>query len=179
MLSLSNHVTISYQHFHTICIYRQLVVIQTTFNAILAYAVYNILVAKPAQSSSKTAAATSTTISQWQLLFTYGIAIPLVMMEPIYVMEYLDIKNVGLGMAFLATPINLSLRIAEGNNKKKCYSILLLCVSSVIYLSHFKNLSYILGGSDGGLELLISRSSTSYISYKQSIIWICTKTHET
>ena len=101
-----------------ICINHQLVVIQTTFNALLGYFVYNILVAQEQPSSSSSSTKTTTSISQWQLLFTYGIAIPLVVLEPIYVMEYLDIKNVGLGMAFLATPINLSLRIPEGKKKK-------------------------------------------------------------
>ena len=46
-------------------------------------------------------------------LFAFGIAMPCVVMEPIYVMQALDIQNKGLIMVFLATPIVNSLRIAE------------------------------------------------------------------
>mmetsp|Transcript_6870 Transcript_6870/g.12241 ORF Transcript_6870/g.12241 Transcript_6870/m.12241 type:complete len:425 (-) Transcript_6870:130-1404(-) len=87
-----------------------LVVLQSAFNAILGYFVYKFLVERSSTTKTKDNGAMTALTPH---LFAYGVAIPLVAMEPIYMMEYLDIKNVGLGMAFLATPINLSLRIAE------------------------------------------------------------------
>jgi len=53
-------------------------------------------------------------------LFAFGLAIPFVVMEPIFLMGFLDIKNVGLKMVILATPIVNSLRITEG--KKQIHS---------------------------------------------------------
>jgi len=50
-------------------------------------------------------------------LFAFGFAIPCVAMEPIYVIRALEIKNAGLILVFLATPIVNSLRITEGKEK--------------------------------------------------------------
>ncbi len=85
-----------------------MLLIQCVFNAILAFFVYKILV------EPSIAKGGSHTIFSTSYLFAFGVAIPLVVMEPIYLMEYLDIKSPGLGMAFLATPIVNSLRITEG-----------------------------------------------------------------
>lgn len=47
------------------------------------------------------------------VLFAFGIAIPCVVMEPIYAVKALGIRNVGLILTILATPINNILRITE------------------------------------------------------------------
>ena len=46
-------------------------------------------------------------------LFAFGIAMPCVILEPIYAIRAFEIRNVGLIMVFLATPIVNSLRITE------------------------------------------------------------------
>lgn len=47
-------------------------------------------------------------------LFAFGIAIPFVVVEPICLIWYLDIRHVGLRMTLLAMPLINSLRISEG-----------------------------------------------------------------
>jgi len=47
------------------------------------------------------------------VLFALGIAMPCVVLEPIYAIRALEVRNVGLIMVFLATPIVGSLRITE------------------------------------------------------------------
>ncbi len=49
-----------------------------------------------------------------QFLFAYGFGIPIVVLEPLYMIEFLGIQNAGLRMVFLGTAIVNSLRIAEG-----------------------------------------------------------------
>ena len=87
-----------------------MLVIQSSFNAILASLVYKILISK--KEKKKDAYITTTE----QLIFAFGFGIPMVVLEPIYMIRILDIQNVGLKMVFLATPIVNSLRIAEGEH---------------------------------------------------------------
>ena len=47
-------------------------------------------------------------------LFAFGFAMPFVILEPIYIINYLNVQNTGLKMVFLATPITNTLRITEG-----------------------------------------------------------------
>ena len=47
-------------------------------------------------------------------LFALGITLPFVIVEPLYFIDFLDVKNLGLRMVFLATPIVNGLRITEG-----------------------------------------------------------------
>lgn len=49
-----------------------------------------------------------------QFLFAYGFGIPMVVMEPLYLIAFLGIRNSGLRMVILGTPIVNSLRITEG-----------------------------------------------------------------
>jgi hypothetical protein len=67
-----------------------------------------------ASSSATTqATATTTTTPATALLFTFGFALPCVLLEPIYAIKVLQIKNLGLIMVFLTTPIVIPLRIIE------------------------------------------------------------------
>ena len=50
-------------------------------------------------------------------LFALGIALPFVILEPLYLIDVLDVKNAGLRMTFLATPIVNGLRITEGTSR--------------------------------------------------------------
>ena len=86
-----------------------MIIIQSCFNSILGSLVYKILI-EPLKSKEKA----NTAISSAQFLFAYGFGIPLVVMEPIYIKEFLGIRNAGIKMVFLATPITNSLRITEG-----------------------------------------------------------------
>mmetsp|Transcript_22298 Transcript_22298/g.51072 ORF Transcript_22298/g.51072 Transcript_22298/m.51072 type:complete len:422 (-) Transcript_22298:190-1455(-) len=83
------------------------VIIQSTFNAMLGYFVYKIMV-EPSKEHGKSNSLMVTTH-----LFAFGAAIPLVVMEPIYLMQYLGVTSPAIGTVFLATPIVNSLRIAE------------------------------------------------------------------
>eukprot|EP00584_Thalassiosira_punctigera_P010869 CAMPEP_0172545780 /NCGR_PEP_ID=MMETSP1067-20121228/15645_1 /TAXON_ID=265564 ORGANISM="Thalassiosira punctigera, Strain Tpunct2005C2" /NCGR_SAMPLE_ID=MMETSP1067 /ASSEMBLY_ACC=CAM_ASM_000444 /LENGTH=426 /DNA_ID=CAMNT_0013332595 /DNA_START=168 /DNA_END=1448 /DNA_ORIENTATION=- len=94
--------------------YSQLVVviaIQSCFNAMLGSLVYKMLVEPPTKAKEKVIRVTSS--SSARFLFAYGFAIPMVVMEPIYMLNFLDIQNAGLRMTFLASPIVNSLRILE------------------------------------------------------------------
>lgn len=86
-----------------------MLVIQSSFNAILASLVYKILISKKEKKKDAY-------ITTEQLIFAFGFGIPMVVLEPIYMIRILDIQNVGLKMVFLATPIVNSLRIAEGEH---------------------------------------------------------------
>lgn len=80
------------------------IVIQSCINALLGYLVYKILVGPSTNAK---------TISSTQFLFAFGIGIPALVMEPIYIMEFLDIRNAGIRMLFLANTITGSLKIPE------------------------------------------------------------------
>lgn len=84
-------------------------VVQSSFNALLGSLVYKILI-DPLKTKEEKG---NTYITTEQIVFAFGLAIPLVILEPIYMIEFLDIRNVGLKMVFLATPIVNSLRITE------------------------------------------------------------------
>ena len=60
------------------------------------------------QKSSSSIASTTTS---W--LFVFGIALPLVVLEPLWFIHTFDIQNVGLGMVVLATPIVNATKITE------------------------------------------------------------------
>ena len=85
-----------------------MLVIQSSFNAIVASLVYKILISKEEKKDAY--------ITTEQLIFAFGFGIPMVVLEPIYMIRILDIQNVVLKMVFLATPIVNSLRIAEGEH---------------------------------------------------------------
>ena len=56
----------------------------------------------------------STNLTSSAYLFAFGFAMPFVILEPIYIINYLNVQNTGLKMVFLATPITNTLRITEG-----------------------------------------------------------------
>ena len=86
---------------------QQLVAFQTFINAILGWLVYRIIVGPQKNQNGKGQTILST-------LFAFTIALPFVILEPIYLIQLLDIRHVGLRMALLAMPIVNSLRITEG-----------------------------------------------------------------
>jgi hypothetical protein len=118
-----------------------IVFFQNIFNAILGALVFKIVIepqqqrkkAKPMQTEngSNNSSNSSTSSDQWKqndgssttykdaissgraVLFSLGIAMPCVILEPIYAIQALEIRNVGLIMVVLATPIVNSLRITE------------------------------------------------------------------
>jgi len=63
--------------------------------------------------SSTSLSSTSSSSSLSSLLFAFGVALPAVILEPIYAIQILKIQNLGLIMVFLATTIVNSLRIVE------------------------------------------------------------------
>ena len=86
-----------------------MVIIQALFNALLGLLVHQVLIEpKNIKKGSDTSTYTM------QFLFAYGFGIPIVVMEPLYMIEFLGIQNAGLRMVFLGTAIVNSLRIAEG-----------------------------------------------------------------
>ena len=87
-----------------------LILLQTLFNTILGVFVYKILVRSQQTTKHDTKKDTPSTKA---LLFAYGIALPCVVMGPIYLIRELDIRNIGLVIATLSTPIVNSLRITE------------------------------------------------------------------
>lgn len=86
-----------------------MVLIQATFNALLGILVHQVLI-EP-QNIKK---GSDTSTYTMQFLFAYGFGIPIVVLEPLYMIEFLGIQNAGLRMVFLGTAIVNSLRIAEG-----------------------------------------------------------------
>ncbi len=92
--------------------YYQLVAVvlfQSLFNAILGYFVYKVMV----ESQTTGKKNNDSGVSVVKSLFAYGIALPCVVFEPIYAIQTLEIRNAGIIMVFLATPIVNSLRITE------------------------------------------------------------------
>ena len=57
----------------------------------------------------------NTNLTSSAYLFAFGFAMPFVILEPIYIINYLNVQNTGLKMVFLATPITNTLRITEGS----------------------------------------------------------------
>lgn len=90
---------------------QQVVIIQACFNAILGLLVYKILIEPRKKVKEKINTDTTHTM---QFLFAYGFGIPMVVMEPLYLIAFLGIRNSGLRMVILGTPIVNSLRITEG-----------------------------------------------------------------
>lgn len=100
-----------------------LILLQIVFNAALGVFVYKILVQPQQQQQSATPTvattkrppqhASNTNTSTTALVFVYGIALPCVVMGPIYLIRALEIRNIGLVIASLSTPIVNALRITE------------------------------------------------------------------
>ena len=88
-----------------------MIITQACFNAILSYFVYTILI-EPRKTTEKA----NTAISSAQFLFAYGFGIPIVVLEPLFMFDFLGIRNAVLRMVFLGTPIVNSLRITEGEH---------------------------------------------------------------
>ncbi len=60
-------------------------------------------------------------------LAAFGVVFPFIALEPIYLIEYLSIQNLGLRMMVLALPCGMSLRCLEGK----------FCISEI--MKHYKN----------------------------------------
>jgi len=73
-------------------------------------------------------------ITMLSTIFAFGIAIPFVILEPVGLIWFLDIRHVGLRMTLLAMPIVNSLRISEGEKIKE----VVVCPRSILNLE--KNL---------------------------------------
>jgi len=99
--------------------YNQLLVIiafQTFILLMLGWLVFRIIVLPQKERHGKG-------ITMLSMLFAFGIAIPFVILEPVGLMWFLDIRHVGLRMTLLAMPIVNSLRISEayfGFTPKAC-----------------------------------------------------------
>eukprot|EP00536_Pseudo-nitzschia_multiseries_P016613 jgi/Psemu1/221861/e_gw1.1164.26.1 len=97
-----------------------------------------------------------TELRSYGLLFSFGIALPCVVLEPIYAMKALEIKNAALIMVFLATPIVNSLRIAEGK-----YQVVLVFVFCLFYGTIFSHLI----SAFGFTPFPAQRSLRNYVIY--------------
>ena len=88
--------------------------IQTLLSAILGYCLYKIVIEQSdGRHSTRKSVATSTT----SVLFCFGIAIPFIVFEPLYLISALDIQHTGLRMVLMAMPISNSMRITEGEKQ--------------------------------------------------------------
>lgn len=65
-------------------------------------------------ASASSSTSTTSLSSTWPGLFSFGFALPFVILQPIYVINYFEIKHIGLRMVLLTMPIINSLRITEG-----------------------------------------------------------------
>mmetsp|Transcript_4619 Transcript_4619/g.9732 ORF Transcript_4619/g.9732 Transcript_4619/m.9732 type:complete len:464 (+) Transcript_4619:49-1440(+) len=101
-----------------------IVLFQNIFNAILGVLMFKIVVEprqqrtamqteKESSSNSDSGDRQDAASDTLAFLFALGIAMPCVVLEPVYVIRALEIRNAGLIMLFLATPIVNSLRITE------------------------------------------------------------------
>ena len=77
-----------------------LVALQTFVSALLAYPLYKLNV----QNKRRTILST---------IFTFLVALPIACYEPIYVIQLLDIRHLGLRMVLMTLPLNGGLRILE------------------------------------------------------------------
>ena len=83
-------------------------------NAILACLIYKIVIEPKSTNKAKDARKISE--SPAAFLFAFGIAFPFVVIEPLYLIDFMGITNAGLRMACLASPTVNSFRISEGTS---------------------------------------------------------------
>jgi len=89
----------------------QIIAFQTFILSLLGWLVFRIIVVPQKKRDGKGPTMLST-------LFAFGIAIPFVIVEPICLIWYVDIRHIGLRMTLLAMPLINSLRISEGEKIK-------------------------------------------------------------
>jgi hypothetical protein len=91
-----------------------IVIMQSFFNAILGALIFKIVIEpQNASATSDDKHRIDALSSTRAFVFALGVALPCVVLEPIYAIRALEIRNVGLIMVFLATPIVNSLRVTE------------------------------------------------------------------
>lgn len=100
----------------------QVVIIQACFNVALGCLVYKIVIQPSLTAKEKARDENESVGYPAQFLFVYGFAIPIIAMEPLHLIDFLDVRNVGLRMAILGTPIVNSLRMAEGEHLMRATS---------------------------------------------------------
>ncbi len=83
-----------------------LVALQTFVSALLAYPLYKLNVQ---DKRRRTILST---------IFTFLVALPIACYEPIYVIQLLDIRHLGLRMVLMTLPLNGGLRILECKRKR-------------------------------------------------------------
>jgi hypothetical protein len=96
----------------------QLLFIQTAVGAALALLLFKFVI-EPRKENKKGEITTTA------YLCALGFVLPVVVFEPMYVIQFLDIQNAGLRILLLSLPIVNSLRCLEGKSQSCSLSQLL------------------------------------------------------